>query len=30
MKKVFVAIGEGVALVALLGTIYFYLMVFAA
>jgi len=30
MKQVFVAICEGVSLVALLGIIYFYLMVFAA
>ena len=29
MKQVFVAIGEGVALAALLGVIYFWLMVFA-
>jgi hypothetical protein len=29
MKQVFVAIGEGVALAALLGVIYFCLMVFA-
>lgn len=29
MKQVFIAIGEGVALAALLGVIYFWLMVFA-
>ncbi len=30
MKQVLIAIAEGAALVALLGTIYVYLMVFAA
>lgn len=30
MKQFLIAIAEGAALVALLGTIYFYLMVFAA
>ena len=29
MKQIFVAIGEGLALAALLGVIYFWLMVFA-